>query len=186
MNHTSLLNYLVSIHKLDSYCEIGLQNAANNFNKIQCKIKYSVDPDINAKAIFKGTSDEFFKLNTNKCSLFFIDGLHTADQVERDFNNSLKCLNKGGRIVIHDCLPENEIETCIPRGNQKKWMGDVYKFIFKLNSYDGIDFCTYNFDFGCCVVWKDETKIGGWEHKEIDWQFYKNNLNLLRIIDKIA
>jgi len=185
MNHTELLNHLVSKHNLSSYLEIGVQNPANNFNKIKCSYKIGVDPclPINPNLIYSGTSDDYFlmKSDDKTFDLIFIDGLHHSDQVERDFNNSLRCLNDGGFIVLHDCLPNEEIESCVPRGNQKRWMGDVYKFIFKLNTYDGIDFITYSFDCGCCVVWKDATKKGQPLTDVIDWQFYQRNKNMLRI-----
>jgi len=183
MNHTNLLNHLAAKHDLRSYFEIGIQNPANNFNKINCDYKNGVDPEVSSFKIFKGTSDSFFEKfgAGTKFDLIFIDGLHHSDQVERDFNNSLACLNDGGYIVLHDCLPDEEIESCVPRGNQKRWMGDVYKFIFKLNTYDGIDFITYSFDCGCCVVWKDATKKGQSLTDVIDWQFYQRNKNMLRI-----
>ena len=190
MNHTQLLNYLADKHNLKSYLEIGVQNPANNFNKIKCELKTGIDPEPVNKVwgINVMTSDDFFKTNPGdnfvfKADLIFIDGYHESSQVQRDFENSLRCLNDGGYIVIHDCLPEEEKTSLVPR-ESKQWHGDVYKFIFKLNSYDGIDFCTYNFDCGCCVVWKDATKLGGWEHKEIDWQFYQLNKKLMRVSDE--
>lgn len=186
MNRTYLLNHLIKKHSLKSYLEIGVQHTANNFDKIALplKSKFGVDPALNAPQISMCDSDFFFSKCKIKFDLIFIDGLHHADQAERDFNNSLRCLNDGGFIVLHDCLPENEVGTRVPR-ETKQWWGDVYKFIFKLNIYDGIDFVTYNFDNGCCVVWMDENKKGAQIRNDIDWNFYLNNKNLLRIANNI-
>ena len=181
MNHTDLLNWLIERHNLKSYLEIGVQNVANNYLKVNAFHKTGVDPTVSHPLITHLTSDQFFKVNKASFNLIFIDGLHHADQVKRDFENSLKSLNDKGFIVIHDCLPVDEITTCVPRGTQKIWNGDVYKFIFELNSYDGIDYKTYDFDHGCCVVWKDASKIGGYKYDNIDWQFYQNNKKLMRV-----
>ncbi len=182
MTRTQLLNHLIDKHKLKTYLEIGVQNPAQNFSKIRLPIKskVGVDPAVNAPQIAKCTSDFFFTKNRLKFDLIFIDGLHHADQVERDFNNSLACLNDNGFIVIHDCLPLEEIHANVPR-ESKLWNGDVYKFIFKLNNYSCIDFVTYNFDHGCCVVWKDMQKTSAIINKKVDWEFYLNNKHLLRI-----
>ena len=185
-HHTQLLNALIEKYNLESYCEIGLQNANNNFNKIKCKIKCSVDPDPSANAMFDCTSDEFFKVNSNKFSIFFIDGLHHADQVKRDFENSLKCLDDNGFIVLHDVLPENEQGTKVPR-ETKVWWGDVYKFAMTMHDY-GLEFKTFNIDNGCMVVSK--TPIIRPVHPgniKYDWNTY--NLykeSLLRIVDDVV
>jgi hypothetical protein len=182
MNRTQLLNYLVERHNLQSYCEIGLQNPANNFNKIQCKVKCSVDPDPNAKAKHPCTSDEFFASNKTYFSLYFIDGWHEAGQVKRDFENALRWLTDDGYIVIHDVLPDEQQYTTVPRVT-KRWFGSVYKFCLNLKSYDGIDFITYNFDCGCCVVWKDPTKKGTGT-VDTSWENYKlNGRELMNVKD---
>lgn len=178
-NHTELLNALIAKYNLKSYLEIGVQNPANNFDKIKCERKVGVDPAFNQPdVIYPITSDEFFssycldtKIGTG-FDLIFIDGLHHADQVKRDFENSLRCLSDNGFIVIHDVLPENEEGAKVPR-NTKQWWGDVYKFAMTLSSYDGIKFKTFNIDNGCCLVWKNSEAMGGFEHKDIDWDYYQ-------------
>lgn len=170
-HHTNLLNYLIERYNLKSYLEVGVQNPANNFHKINCDLKIGVDPCIEKYhgfrwgstnqfwALFPDESDTWFKRNqegsdTTMFDICFIDGLHHADQVQRDFENSLKCLNDGGFIVIHDTCPDEEIATCVPRGNQKKWFGDVYKFAMNLYRYLNIQFFTLDIDCGCTVAWK--------------------------------
>lgn len=160
-NHTQLLNYLVEKYNLKNYLEIGTQDPKNNFDKINAIYKTAVDPQFVQKrcsGFYEMTSDEFFKQHdfNRKYSLIFIDGLHHADQVKRDFENSIRCLNDGGFIVIHDTLPEDESTTHVPR-DSKIWHGDVYKFAMGLGAYDGIKFYTINMDCGCTVVWKEGT-----------------------------
>ncbi len=162
-NHRQLLNWLIEKYKFKSYLEVGVQSTKQNFDKIKCASKRGVDPAVKSipNVIFQQTSDDFFNdlfsLTNLKFDCIFLDGLHHAEQVQRDFENSLKCLNEGGRIVIHDCLPEDESTTHVPR-DSKCWHGDVYKFAMKL--YDtGLDYYTVNMDNGCTVIWKNPNGV---------------------------
>mgnify|MGYP000207947149 CR=1 FL=1 len=183
-NHTDLLNYLAKKYNLISYLEIGVQNPANNYDKIKCLNKSGCDPEPASLSIgiFRVCSDDYFKLFPKdiRSELIFIDGLHHEDQVKRDFDNSLKCLMPGGFIVIHDTLPENEPGTHVPR-ETKMWWGDVYKFAMKLGRYEGINFVTFDIDNGCTVVWKGEgvqqAYDGGYSWED----FQKHKDQLLRI-----
>jgi len=164
-HHTTLLQTLIDKHNLKSYLEIGVNVRANNFDKIDIYCKIGVDPNSTENGIIRATSDEFFEAAWDikkpwpfarlltPVDLIFIDGDHTADQVKRDFENSLRCLSDNGFIVIHDCLPTDEITTCIPRGSQKIWHGDVYKFCMVINYY-ALKVRTYNIDEGCMVIQK--------------------------------
>lgn len=164
-HHTQLLQALINKYGLKSYLEIGVQDTANNFDKINCVNKTGIDPDLKTTGfssiqIVGCTSDSFFETSVNeKFDLIFIDGLHHADQVKRDFENSLRCLSDNGFIVIHDVLPESEIGTEVPRV-EKRWWGDVYKWAMTICEYDGIGYKTFNIDNGCMMVWKDQTKNG--------------------------
>jgi hypothetical protein len=51
---------------------------------------------------FKGTSDEFFKSNTEKFDFIYVDGDHTAYGVLKDAVSSYECLNVGGVIAFDD------------------------------------------------------------------------------------
>jgi hypothetical protein len=184
--HTDVLNELVDEYGLTNYLEIGVQNPRNNFDLIKCPYKIGIDPNPFHRAGFVGTSDDFFSLFLRSdikvpypfCyDLSFIDGYHHLPQVKRDFDNSLLHLNPGGFIVIHDTLPESEHLTHVPRDKKGRWLGDVFKFIILLNSYDGIDFYTHPFDNGITVVWKDETKKGDTTINEshLTWEYYQQN-----------
>lgn len=208
-NHTQLLQALIDKHGLKSYLEIGVQNPANNFDKIKCERKIGVDPDMSLPDVREGPrivrleSDEFFrsfnKVNDsggeiesnlyNHFDIVFLDGLHTAEQVKRDFENSLRCLSDNGFIVIHDVLPKFEETTKVPR-QTRCWHGTVYQFCLIIKeTYDGISFKTYDIDEGCMVIHKSISKrntdyaLFG----EVDWTDYLKYKNiLLNVLDEVS
>ena len=190
-HHSELINYLIEKFSLKSYLEIGTFNRDHNFNLIKAYQKTCVDPDPAAAADHVCTSDHFFEVinKAHMCDggdrqfgLIFIDGLHHADQVRKDFENALECLAPGGFIVLHDCNPPTEITTCVPRGAQREWCGDVYKFACRLGEYNGIDFVTCDFDYGCAVVWREPVKVGKLIDQDITWEYFQENPALLRLI----
>lgn len=184
--HTDLLNYLIKNYDLKTYLEIGVQGKLN-FNSIKIVIenKVGVDPDPAALADHVQTSDDFFKENEREFDLIFIDGNHTKEQVERDFNNALNSLTEKGFIVLHDTVPVQEERTRVPR-ETKQWNGDVYKFAAKLGEVDGIDFCTVGVEHGGTIVWFDLTKRGQTIMEEITWEYFKDNqASLLRFNNKL-
>lgn len=187
MNHTEILNHLAQKHNLTCYLEIGVQNPDTNFNKITCKDKKGVDPAPTKPQIdiYVGTSDEFFDCPCSNDMFFdlsFIDGLHEHEQVRKDFDNVVKRTILGGYIVLHDCNPTEEIWTCQPRGSQKMWTGDVYKFASTLKGYTGIEFHTVDTDFGCCIV-KITGDVSYNEQPITNWHnFVENRADLLNLI----
>lgn len=150
---TDVLNHLARKHNLQRYLEIGVQVPELNFDKIQCEYKVGVDPDPKARATVNCTSDWFFEQEAifARFDLIFIDGLHTAAQVRMDFENSLKILSPNGFIVLHDCNPEKEEHTIVPRPTERgHWNGDVYKFACELRLHHE-KFYTVDIDNGCGV-----------------------------------
>ena len=79
--------------------------------------------------------------------------MHQVEYVLRDFNNSVKCLNNNGYILLDDILPINESEqNKMPEKYIYKdkilksncfWTGDVWKFLFYLIS-NYSDYITLN------------------------------------------
>ena len=136
------------------------------------------------------TSDEYFAAIENNnpppsFDLIFIDGLHHADQVKRDFENSLKYLSDTGYIVIHDVLPENEAGTIVPR-ETKQWWGDVYKWAMCIKNYDGIRYVTFSIDNGCMLVWKDNNAKAVNVPISPTWLLYKSiGKVLLNVTDAV-
>lgn len=117
---TDLINRLLdSMEGPTKYLEIGVRNPDHNFDHIRADQKLSVDPGFEFAeniADFKMTSDVFFNhLFAGKVlspdyqfDVVFIDGLHLAEQVDRDISNSLKILKQKGFLVLHDCNPPTE------------------------------------------------------------------------------
>lgn len=185
---TDLLNHLAQKYNLQYYLELGVQVPELNFDKIICPFKTGVDPDPAARANVQMTSDEFFasKLLDKDgkpfiWDLIFIDGLHTAEQVKKDFENALKYLSPNGFIVLHDLLPESYERTIVPRPTPRgSWNGDCYKFGCKLGLLE--DFNTVDIDNGC-GVWCNG---GGYyipSPKEWTWkEFSENKKEILNVI----
>lgn len=160
MNRTDLLNHLATKYNLKSYLEIGVQDPKQNFDKIVCEDKWSVDPDPKANASFIMTSDQFFTLYfiapLSKYDLIFIDGLHHAEQVKKDFENALRVLSPNGFIVLHDCNPLKEEHTIVPRPTPTgHWNGDVYKFAVQIGNDER--YVTVDIDNGCGVWHSNKT-----------------------------
>lgn len=155
-SRTDVLNHLAEKYQLKRYLELGVQNPTQNFDKIKCEYKVSVDPDPESHATFIETSDKFFsrgmndELNFfNPFDLIFIDGLHTAEQVKKDFENALKILSPNGFIVLHDCNPEKEEHTIVPRPKPSgHWNGSCYKFAASVQHPK----ITVDIDNGCTIL----------------------------------
>ena len=177
MKRTDLINHLINKHGLRRYLEIGLQNAEINFDKIQCGDKTSVDPDSKANASHCMTSDVFFKLKNDKpYDLIFIDGLHTAEQVKKDFENALKVLSPDGFIVLHDCNPLKEEHSIVPRPTERgHWNGDVYKFACELGLYKE-SYKTVDIDNGC-GVWHSKEQYQGFNLDPPQWAAFDKDRN---------
>ena len=115
-----VINFLSGKISAQNYLEIGVRNPEDNFNLVNIKNKYAVDPGFEFgpnPVDFKMISDDFFlQLSENKLSIrndikfdiIFIDGLHLAYQVEKDIFNSIQFLSEDGFIVLHDCNPPTE------------------------------------------------------------------------------
>ncbi|TDY64768.1 methyltransferase family protein [Algibacter lectus] len=164
-----IINHILSTFKRPTvYLEIGVRYLEDNFNKIEANTKYSVDPGVENSdnpVDFKVTSDVFFnglesnKLldNNTKFDVIFIDGLHLAEQVERDIENALKFLNDDGFIVLHDCNPPTEFhasETYEYRLSPSKdfWNGTTWKAFFKYRQNPNLFSCCIDTDWGVGII----------------------------------
>lgn len=203
ITRTDLLNHLATKYNLKKYLEIGVQNPNQNFDKINCEYKVSVDPDPNAHASFCMTSDKFFSLTTDDLhdygwashfkikgtdssywsnfDLIFIDGLHTAEQVKKDFENALNIISHNGFIVLHDCNPLKEEHTIVPREKPTgHWNGDVYRFAVTIHNKITVDIDNgiSLFSPNCNVLYVTYP-----ETKDISWEYFdKNRKELLNLI----
>lgn len=180
--HTQIINnYIKKVHA-KVYVEIGVQNAASNFDLVQCPQKYGVDPDPEADGTHKMTSDDFF-VNCPLTDVFFIDGLHEALQVQQDIVNASKNLTVKGVIILHDLNPKEEIEQIVPRQN-KVWTGDCWRaFVGFRKKYPRVKSYCYREDHGVGIIFPNGTIFEGPFVSDISWDdFNKNKRRLLNLI----
>lgn len=170
-SRTEIINFLLSIKQNEtSYLEIGVRNPEHNFNHIKANIKYSVDPGIEFlenPVDFNMTSDVFFQKlsmkeilpNDTKFDVIFIDGLHLAEQANRDIENALMYIKDDGFIVLHDCNPpsewharENFLYTNTPA--KRFWNGTTWKAFLKWRFNSAVNSCCINSDWGVGILSK--------------------------------
>jgi len=156
MNRISIINNLIKEHGYSNYLEIGVAQGTC-FKKVKCENKTGVDPKCNGTHAM--TSDAFFKINKDKFDIVFIDGLHVAEQVERDILNSLACLKKGGTIVCHDMNPPSEKHQKLAH-EMGQWCGDCWKAWVRLRrTRKDLTMFVHDCDFGVGVITRGKQKL---------------------------
>lgn len=168
-NRTDIINHLLTLTSGQIYLEIGVRNPNDNFNKINSPSKFSVDPGLETQnnfATFPFTSDYFFdKLKNNELDLksnykfdvIFIDGLHLAEQVDRDIANSLNVIKDDGFIVLHDCNPPDEYYAredyeYINGPSGSFWNGTTWKAFYKARHIPDLYSLCVDCDWGVGVL----------------------------------
>ncbi|PTX44076.1 methyltransferase family protein [Christiangramia gaetbulicola] len=200
---TGIINHLLSLfHNQTNYLEIGVRNPDHNFNLIKADKKYSVDPGLEFKSNpvdFKMTSDYFFKKLSSgkilapdiKFDVIFIDGLHLADQVDRDIKNSLNHIKDNGFIVLHDCNPPSEwhareIHKYWHTPAKHYWNGTTWKAFYKWRCEPGVNSCCIDSDWGVGILSKNQP-IGNCTKNSnpfFEFQIFdETRINSLNLID---
>lgn len=157
MNHSARrLNTLAAKIGGRRYLEIGVNNGAT-FRDITIAERTGVDPDFRFNTseviddftrLIPTTSDDFFTAEPlfPLYDVVFIDGLHTFEQVVRDFANTLLRTHRQSVILLDDTIP-NDVYSAIPDqqaalryrtatgSNDGSWMGDVFKMIFYIHDF---------------------------------------------------
>lgn len=153
-----------------NYLEIGVREPDANYNHINAHSKHSVDPGIEFKenpVDFKLTSDSFFEklerkeilVDENKFDVIFIDGLHLADQVDKDTKNALNFIKDDGFIVLHDCNPPTQWHAREEYGFQLTpakgyWNGTTWKAFLKWRFNAIVNSCCVDTDWGVGILSK--------------------------------
>jgi hypothetical protein len=182
MTRVDIINHLISECGYESYLEIGVRDPDQCFNWINCKIKTSVDPKVEPEGTPPGveydyelTSDTFFRmLDSDKLKLspktlwdiIFIDGLHTAEQVHRDIENSLNHLSEHGVIILHDCSPpdanharDDYYALCFEDGQPMPWNGTVWKAVYHMRtSRPDLVIRTVDTDWGVGIIHRGQSQ----------------------------
>lgn len=159
LTRTDILNFLIRARAYRSYLEIGVDDPEANFDRVMISHKDGVDPAGHCNYVL--ISDEFFAQNTRTYDLIFIDGLHIAEQVVRDVENSLRCLAEDGAIVLHDCNPRTEAAQEEREWDRRsEWCGTVWKAFaqFRMTRPD-LRMCTVEADNGVGVVVRGEQEL---------------------------
>ena len=200
---TDVINRILSARtKTTNYLEIGVRNPEDNFNLIKSSYKYSVDPGFEAeinKADFKFTSDEFFeKLLGGKIlspkimfDVIFIDGLHLADQVEKDINNSLKFIKEDGFIILHDVNPPTEWHA---RENYRffnspargAWNGTTWKSFLNKRFDKKLKSCCIDADWGIGIISKNHNIGNSIERTNYFFEYYDFDKNRKKYLNLIS
>jgi len=178
-----IINQLIQANNYKSYLEIGYYKGWS-FDQVKCWSKIAVDPnpsktvlqeqlgyeaqdfqriDGRLESVIKMTSDDFFKKNIDlqlQFDVIFIDGLHEAEQVYRDIENSLRHLNEGGTIVLHDCNPPLYEHTTT--GIDGCWTGDTYKGVIKASFDFPVCLRTVDTDWGVGIITR------GYQYAQVD------------------
>ena len=186
---------------MKSYLEIGVDNPDQVFNHIDAEKKVGVDPyeldgdtgchlwnkenrdemiaNIDPEAEFhRKTSDEYFEdlAKSKKFDIIFIDGLHLAEQVEKDFFNAYRHLKKrNGIIIIDDVCPNNHHEAKVPPTPGQGWRGSVWEFWAKMRGEDQNQIWTVALELGLGVV-DFAAKEGTPKFQDKKWPEYKLSL----------
>jgi len=189
----------VGIDPVPKYISTNNQLDTGKFEEI---IKLTSDEYFNSINISEDNSD-IVSIDSDDCidmyDVIFIDGMHHCEYVLRDFNNSIKILNKNGLIFIDDCIPLNYNEQLkIPLKHYyengilkygEDWTGDVWKFVYHLllNYKDKFTFKYFhNMDYRgiICIKINQTFEVTVTNYDEINnysyFEHYNNYLNLLR------
>jgi hypothetical protein len=136
-----IINHLNGIETF-SYLELGIRDN-KNFEKINCKELFSVD--INGRAMFTGTTDDYFaQLTDQKFDIIFIDANHDAEYVVRDFNNSIKRCQQW--VLIHDMIPPSVKYTA------SKFCSDSFRVLHHLLSQTKFEIYPMNENYGLTLI----------------------------------
>ena len=172
---TNIINWIISNRNYKRYLEIGVFDPNKNFNKIKIPFKISVDPGKEglSEATYTLTSDEFFKQNTEKFDIIFIDGLHESEQVYTDIMNSLDVLEDGGTILTHDMNPQKKRSQVVPQV-PGLWNGDCWKAFVKIRTeFDNLKMNVIDHDWGVGVIRRGQQEL----LKNVDYTYEDFDLN---------
>jgi hypothetical protein len=143
------LDFMAALHdKLapPTYLEIGIRHG-DSLALARGKA-VGVDPYFELRtelrddvALFRETSDEYFDrpdplapFGGERVAFSFIDGMHLAEFVVRDFANVERVATWSSVVVFDDILPRTAEEAARDR-RTRAWTGDVYKALDALIRY---------------------------------------------------
>jgi predicted O-methyltransferase YrrM len=135
-HYHAVLSDLHTIIQPRGYIEIGARKGASLALATAPSIAIDPAPELAEQCenvtLYTCTSDDFFYFHADTAihhpiDFAFIDGLHLAEFVYRDFINLERIMEAGGVIVIDDVLPNHPIQASRER-KSRVWTGDVWRF----------------------------------------------------------
>lgn len=156
--YTTVLSRLHRVLNPQSYFEIGTATG-ESLALAQCA-SIAVDPvfglgvDVVGRkplcALFQLPSDRFFEAHSptdilgRAIDMAFLDGMHLAEFLLRDFINTERHCRPNSVVMLHDCIPVNPyIADRMQSSTRRKhmgshphaWTGDVWKVALALKQY---------------------------------------------------
>ena len=147
MNHVKLIQAVAKHTRYESYLELGIADGTH-FAAIAPYVSRAHAVDMqdtrhqSLKAFgefFLMSTDEYFAENRGTFDIIFIDANHDIAFARSDLANSLKILNWGGVIFMHDTDPENK------QLSESRFCGDSY-LVNQVSREDILDIVTLPLD----------------------------------------
>jgi hypothetical protein len=146
MHHREIIKVILKSYKNPIYLELGLFNG-DTWNEVSLLAPSAIGVDIVVRSnlikaskqhkLFTGTTDQFFAtLKDFRADVIFIDADHNYKSVKKDFENSLKILNEGGCILLHDTDP-----SVVEQEAQDR-CGDSYRIVDDIEKNPQINIVT--------------------------------------------
>ena len=138
-NYYELLTRMHTLLRPRTYIEVGVAGGASMMRVLpgtQCigiDPAPNPDPKLSHVRLFPLRSDEFFATHDLHAlfgglplDLGLIDGMHLFENTLQDFMNLERYCTAGSTLLIHDCLPFNELTSARER-KTLFWTGDVWR-----------------------------------------------------------
>lgn len=162
MHKAQIINHMAARMGYRSYLEIGV-DGGENVRHVNIPLKDGVDPLKRCSEVtYHMTSDDFFRRHPErKYDAILIDGHHDSEFVCRDVNNSLRALNAGGTIFMHDCFPNRRELAVKEAWREPLWCGDGFKVVHSMVSgySDSIKCFVVDTDYGVGVLMKLKPEV---------------------------
>tara|TARA_R110001592_G_scaffold281222_1_gene548672 strand:+ start:1442 stop:2764 length:1323 start_codon:yes stop_codon:yes gene_type:complete len=83
-----------------AYADTHIQQTEKKImNKVNVLAELLPGSEVN---FYNKLTDDFFSANNDTFDCIFIDADHSYEGVKKDYDNALKCINKGGVLIFHD------------------------------------------------------------------------------------
>jgi hypothetical protein len=102
--------------------------------------------------------------------IILVDPFHEYDASYRDLKEAFDLIDKGGMLVVHDCLPPNAA-VATPKFKPGSWCGVTYKaYLDFVCARRDLVYFTVDADFGCGLIRKLDRRSR--------WSKFLRNINV--------